>query len=160
MAQMMMMMMTMMTMMMMTRTRISLHSPRWQYLVTDWIQKLDADLKCRLQLTFDWIFLLFCLIVYICVSTCSNIHTYATGWPCGQANGRHPGRAPCQVFLFVKILPRSFTFTFRGIFWHFHFSGNFLALSLCRELRLRAGMFNDHMPWGYQVNSFKIQETR
>ena len=25
----------MMTMMMMTRTRISLHSPRWQYLVTD-----------------------------------------------------------------------------------------------------------------------------
>ena len=80
------------------------------------------------------------------------IYTYATGWPCGQANGRYPGRAPCQVFLFVKIPPRSF-------FWHFHFSGNFLALSLCRELRLRAGMFNDHMPWGYQVNSRKIQET-
>ena len=43
--------------------------------------------------------------------------------------------------------------------FHFHFSGNFLALSLCRELRLRAGMFNDHMPWGYQVNSLKMQES-
>jgi len=24
------------------------------------------------------------------------------------------------------------------------------AEPLARELRLRAGMFNDHMPWGYQ----------
>ena len=154
-----------MMMMMMTWTRISLHTVKFTvpggntWSLTEfrsWMQTWNAVF----QLTFDWIFLLFCLIVYICVSTCSNIHTYATGWPCCQANGRHPGRAPCQVFLFVKILPRSFTFTFRGFFWHFHFSGNFLALSLCRELRLRAGMFNDHMPWGYQVNSFKIQETR
>ena len=27
---------------------------------------------------------------------------------------------------------------------------------LFRELRLRAGMFNDHMPWGYQVTLLNI----
>ena len=146
----------MMMMMMMTWTRISLHTVKFTvpggntWSLTEfrnWMQTW----KCRLSAYF-WLNLSFVLFdrLYLCVDLFkySHIRNRLAMWP---GEWKAPRPSPLPGFSVCKNPSKKF---------HFHFSGNFLALSLCRELRLRAGMFNDHMPWGYQVNSFKIQETR